>query len=335
MLNTAKAGTMWLACALALLGYSAISHAAPAIDAEHRATFVTLGTGGGPIIRVKRSEPANAVIIGNQVYLFDVGDGVQRQLQAAGIQQSAIKAIFISHHHIDHNGGLGPLLASRWLMRAPGKVAIIGPSGTVALVNGLSAAYAPIVEASQTLGAAPSKPIADSTAPQDMALTMDVPTLVFQDANIRVLAITNNHYNLRPTAAVSEHARSYAFRIEAGGRSFVYTGDTGPSPRVELLAKGADMLISEVINLASVRAVLEKTPAIPASFYAPIMAHMVQDHLTPQEVGKMAAAAGVKEVILTHLTMGLDDEKSTAGYTEGIAPTFKGRVRVANDLDRF
>src|SRR5690242_2257411 len=59
--------------------------ASTAVDAqpEPKAQFVTLGTAGGPLTRVKRSEPANAIVVGDAIYLFDTGDGVQRQLAAA------------------------------------------------------------------------------------------------------------------------------------------------------------------------------------------------------------------------------------------------------------
>ncbi len=80
------------------------------------ATFVTLGTGGGPLIRTERSEPANAVLVGGAAYLFDLGDGVQRQLLRAAIPLTKVRAIFISHHHNDHNADLGPVLINRWLL---------------------------------------------------------------------------------------------------------------------------------------------------------------------------------------------------------------------------
>jgi hypothetical protein len=80
-------------CGLALAG------AAPA----PRAAFLTLGTGGGPLTRIERSEPANAVVVDGDVYLFDVGDGAQRQLAAAKLPLQRVRAVFLSHHHVDHN----------------------------------------------------------------------------------------------------------------------------------------------------------------------------------------------------------------------------------------
>lgn len=66
--------TIWLA-ALALLALPANA----AEKAPGPARFVTLGTGGGPLTRLRRSEPANALVVNGAVYLFDAGDGAQYQ----------------------------------------------------------------------------------------------------------------------------------------------------------------------------------------------------------------------------------------------------------------
>ncbi|MEO9132182.1 MAG: MBL fold metallo-hydrolase [Sphingomonas sp.] len=306
-----------------------------ATAAPSRAEWVTLGTGGGPLTRVKRSEPANALVVNGAVYLFDAGDGVQRQLVAAGLPVRQLRAVFVSHHHIDHVGGLAPLLVTRWLFNNRAPLPVIGPPGTNAMVVNIAAAYRATELAPITIGGPPMLTIAQTIAPQDMPATMDVPTLVYSDDNIRVLAITNDHYHFPPGSSEASAARSYSFRIEAGGRSFVYSGDTGPSAHLEELAKGADVLISEVIDMVAMKQVLDKATEIPLPAKAPMMAHMVQDHLTPTAIGILAERAGVKQVVLTHLGPGLDDETSTAGYVAGLADHFHGPVSVANDLDRF
>jgi hypothetical protein len=55
---------------LATLFYAAAILPSPAQEPP-KVQFITLGTGGGPLVRVERSEPANAVVAGNAVYLFD------------------------------------------------------------------------------------------------------------------------------------------------------------------------------------------------------------------------------------------------------------------------
>ncbi len=321
-----------LLAAVALLAAPAATAAAPA---PGEAQFVTLGTGGGPLTRVKRSEPANALVVNGAVYLFDAGDGVQRQLAAAGLSVHAIRAVFVSHHHIDHNGGLAPLLVTRWLLNERVPLPLIGPPGMMAMAEGIAGAYRATELAPITIGGPPMPAIRATLAPRELASTLDTPTLVYQDANIRVLAITNDHYHFPPGSAADSAARSYAFRIETSGRSIVYTGDSGPSSHLQTLVAGCDLLVSEVIDMQAMAAVLARASDIPPAARAPMMAHMAQDHLTPQDVARLAAAGGVKRVVLTHLSPGMDDETATSGYTAGMAAIYRGPVSVANDLDRF
>src|SRR5688572_10997522 len=102
-----------------------------------RTEWVTLGTGGGPVIQLKRAQPANALVVGDAVYLFDVGPGTQRQMKAAGIELGQVKAVFLSHHHLDHVGGLGPLLVNRWINGLRSAIPVFGPDGTESMTNGM------------------------------------------------------------------------------------------------------------------------------------------------------------------------------------------------------
>lgn len=301
---------------------------------EQGARFVTLGTGGGPIIRLRRSQPANALVIGDSVYLFDTGDGVQRQMRAAGLSLANVRAIFISHHHLDHNAGLGPMLAARWLFNSYRPLPVIGPPGTQAMIAGLADAHRPVALAPITIGGPPKPAIAATVEARDLAAEMDQPTLVYEDGSVRILAVTNAHYHYPPGEA-AQFSRSYSYRIEAGGRSIVYTGDTGWSDNVVRLAQGADLLVSEVIDMAAMETVLRRAPDLPAAALAPMLAHMMQDHLTPDQVGRLAAAAHVGRVVLTHLAPGNDAEPDTRGYVTGISAHYRGPVTVANDLDQF
>ncbi len=118
--------------------------------------------------RVKRSEPANAIVVGDAVYLFDTGDGIQRQLAAANLSVASVRAVFLSHHHIDHIGGLAPFLVTRWLIVSRDPLPVIGPPGTVSLVTGIAQAFHGVELAPITIGAAPMPPIVGSTKPEDL-----------------------------------------------------------------------------------------------------------------------------------------------------------------------
>jgi ribonuclease BN (tRNA processing enzyme) len=308
----------------------------PAAPATARSEFITLGTGGGPVIRRERSEPANAIVIGKTIYLFDTGSGVERQMAGAKLSLLDVRAVFISHHHIDHNADLGQLINSRWMFNASSPLPVIGPPGTVEMVGALSAAARP-VELSP-IGSAGNKgkiAIEKTVRAEDLAPTMDQPTEVYKDENIRVLAVTNEHYHFAPGSPAASFSRSYSFRIEAPDRTYVYTGDTGPSKNLEKLAAGADILVSEVIDVDKMTQILKRAPDLPPAMLPNMIKHMEEDHLTPTEIGKLAASAGVKEVVLTHVVPGADGETGLDGYVKGISPTFSRPVRLARDLDRF
>lgn len=301
---------------------------------ERAAVFITLGTGGGPRVQANRSQPANALVIGGAIYLFDVGDGVQRQLAAAGLPLNGVKAIFLSHHHIDHLGGLAPLLVNRWVERDFEPIPVVGPPGTADMVRNIFTAFRPIESAPLASGATSLPPLSATATGRDMAAAMDQPTLIYQDELVRIFAITNTHYHPRiGDAGIS--ARSYAYRIEAGGRSIVFTGDTGPSRNVEMLARDADILVSEVMDREAVEAALRRITTLSEADIAGFLIHMDQDHLTPGQIGLLAAKARVKAVVLTHLVPGLDGEKDVDGYIRGIANSYHGPVTVARDLDKF
>lgn len=320
----------------ALVVFLASSAEAQPAASPGKAVWVTLGTGGGPQIRRDRSEPANALIVGDSVYLFDTGSGTERQMLGAKLAMRAVKAIFISHHHIDHDADLGQLIASRWMFNSYAPLPIVGPPGTVKMVADLVAADKPVELAPIGASGPAGKPaIASTVAPRDIPGTMDTPTEIYRDANIRVLAITNSHYHFPPGSPGAALARSYSLRIETPGRTFVYTGDTGPSANVERLVDGADLLISEVMDLDKITATLKTVPDLPPAMLPSMIRHMQEDHLTPPDVAKIAVAGKVKEVVLTHIVPGGDGEVDLSGYTKGIRPTFMGPVHLAKDLDRF
>lgn len=289
--------------------------------------FVTLGTGGGPVIRQQRSEPANALVVGQAVYLFDAGAGTIRQLVAAKLPLQQLRAVFISHHHIDHNAGLAPLLLNRWLLsyQPLPPLPIVGPPGTAAYH---AAELAPITD-----DGAPKPTLAATLAPRELPPDPAAPQLIYQDENIKVLAVTNTHYHFPAGSPDQRFSRSYSYRIETPRRTIVFTGDTEPSANVVALAQGADLLVSEVIDMDQTLA-MEKKMMPPAALKG-ATAHLTQDHLTPAEVGKLAQAAGVKQVVLTHLAPGSDGETDLSGYTRDLATYYKGPVQVAQDLGRY
>ena len=320
-------------CGAALLASMAAS-ATPQIASAQpassgRAEVITLGTGGGPIVRLKRSEPANAVVIGDAVYLVDAGDRVLQQLEGAKLKLQQIKAIFITHHHLDHTAGVMPLLGIRWMTNTFTPLKLFGPPGIKAIIQGFEIAMQPSVDA----GFGPKiHPLLNVDA-------QEVGTgVVYQDDNVKVSAVENTHYTA-PLSDPTKKPKSYACRIETKHGVVVFTGDTTVSDAVTDLAKGADILVSEVIDADTlVEAIKAGAPNFPPQMMADTVTHFRDDHLSPEQVGQMATKAGVKQVVLSHIAPGFDSESAAqadARYAAGVRKFFKGPVTIASDLQIF
>lgn len=313
-----------------LLTVLALTPVGPAMAADSD-TFITLGTHGGPLPDAKRSEPANALVIGRAVYLVDAGDGVAEQLVKAGLSLQAVKAVFISHLHFDHTGGLFGLLSLRDQTGAS-RLIIYGPPGIKETVDGLVAAMKPGAESGYGI------PGTHFATPADTVEVIEIRdgAHVALDG-FKVTAVKNSHYSFAAGSDMDQRFESLSFRFDLADRSIVYTGDTGPSDAVTALAKGADMLVSELIDGKTVSSMAAQADAAKAQ-HKPVnvmQAHLSQHHLTPEQVGQMAAKAKVARVVITHLVAGRGPDATNDAYLAEIHKWYSGPVEIADDLNRY
>jgi ribonuclease BN (tRNA processing enzyme) len=162
--------------------------------------------------------------------------------------------------------------------------------------------------------------------------------LVYQDANIKVTAVENTHFHIPEGSPYYGKYKSYSYRFQTPDRVIVFTGDTGPSDAVTELAGNADILVSEVGSAEDVKQVLIKNGAwqgMTPEQQVALMRHLTEEHLTPEEVGKMAARAYVKTVVLTHLLATVDEHDDYQRFVPEVGRLFSGRVVVAKDLMEF
>src|SRR3546814_6539728 len=69
-------------------------------------------------------------------------------------------------------------------------------------------------------------------------------TTLFRSGSVKVFAAENTHYQTFNAG----RDKSFSYRFETPGRVIVFSGDTGPSEALTELARGADILVSEVID---------------------------------------------------------------------------------------
>ena len=97
------------------------------------------------------------------------------------------------------------------------------------------------------------------------------------------------------------------------------------------LAKGADLLVHEVIDLDLIEKAM--TAQLPPGLAQAFMRHMREEHTTAEDVGRLAKAAGVKQVVFNHIIPGADEPDSV--YLEPLKKHFDGPATVARDLQSF
>ena len=136
---------------------------------------------------------------------------------------------------------------------------------------------------------------------------------------------------VRVSAALVQHAPVFpalAFRFDTEAGSIVFSGDTGPTENLIELAQGADILVHEVIAQEWVEELLPepRTPAQEGAYQ-----HLINAHTTIQEVGPIAEEAGVRTLVLNHLTPG---NWPVHGWRLA-GRRFSGRLTIGQDLDQI
>lgn len=293
--------------------------------------WLTLGTMGGPIPSADRSQPANVLVIGSDAYLVDCGDGAVEQLTKASIRLTQVRGVVLSHLHFDHTAGLAAVLGLRFQTGVTDKLPIYGPPGTKHLVAGLLASMKPAVEAGYGL---PGEPSADPASSVEVFEVDD--GAAFRFGAVKVSSARNAHYSFAPGSEAESRFQSFAFRFKGAGRTIVYTGDTGPSLAVERLARNADLLVSEMIDVPRTVANVERnTPGMPEAALAGLKDHLTRHHLTPEQVGDLAARANVKAVAITHIVAPAASAGELQGYIARVGAVFQGPAVIAADLQVF
>jgi ribonuclease BN (tRNA processing enzyme) len=295
--------------------------------------LITLGTRSGPTPTVGRAQSSNLLVVNGTNYVIDTGDGVTRRLTRLGTDFRTIGTIFITHPHSDHTSGLGALMSVIYDANRTAPVGIYGPPGTAASAQALTdfVMVNSEIRISDGTKVTPANKIFSGHDTGGGT--------VFQDANVKVTAAENTHFHFQPGSPGYGKYKSYAYRFDAPDRSLVFTGDTGPSDAVVTLAKGADLLVSEITgSLDDYKEQQIKNgrwQAMTPEQQAGALRHMSEEHLVGEEVGRMATRAGVKTILLTHLPATGNPKEDYKRFADQVRKEFAGPVLVASDLMEF
>lgn len=281
-------------------------------DRDSRTRLILLGTAGGPRPRRRRSGSAQAIVVGSEVLVIDCGYGVARQMVLAGIPLRQLRHILITHHHSDHNVDLGALLQLAWISGLVTPVDCWGPAPLTNMIGDYLRYQSHDIEVRvRDEGRSPLAPLIRS---HDLGEA----GLVFEDGPFRVTAAKVPHPPLE---------LALAYRIDAPDRSIVVSGDTRESDELVKLAKGADVLVHEVILEQRVRELVRDLPNADS-----LARSIISHHTTAEQVGRVAAAAKAKTLVLSHFVPAEDPDVPDEEWLEPVRRHYTGRVIVGRDL---
>ena len=289
--------------------FASLARAAPA---RLETRLILLGTGGGPRPRKTNSASAQVIVRHDRAYVIDCGDGVARQLVLADVALPTLRHIFITHHHSDHNADYGTLLQLAWAAGLATRVDTWGPPPLEAITKSFFEMSATDINAR----------IADEgrvpLAPLVHAHELKNGGEVMRDEHVTVTAAVVKHPPMVP---------SFGYRFDARDRSIVISGDTAPSENLIALARGAEVLVHSAAYMPAVDRLIARVPNATN-----LKRTIIAGQTSVEDAGRVAQAAGVKTLVLSHLIPPDDDSVTDEMWIDAARTTFRGAIVVARDL---
>ncbi|PUA31903.1 MAG: hypothetical protein B9J98_05270 [Candidatus Terraquivivens tikiterensis] len=256
--------------------------------------LIFLGT-GSIVPTAYRFSSATLIEIGDEKLLFDCGPGTIEKLRKVGVDPNTISRTFLTHYHVDHVLDLIAMVKLRAFDRSghpspnPSRLKVYGPVGLKTLASYLFEEIPHFRYISRNLSCYKYLELKEVTE-----------GLVEDAGAWRVMCTPVRHYD------------GVAYKVEAEGRSIVYSGDTIPDEALVELARGADVLIHEC--------------SFPEE-------HLLGLHTSEKGLAEVAVRARPKILIATHLYPaweGREDE-----LARFLSKVFDGRVFVPKDFESY
>ena len=267
---------------------------------------------GTPSYNPGRAQQSSAVIVDEQPYLIDCGDGAMVRVGDAigqgveALHHKKLTRLFLTHLHPDHTAGLPGLIIGPWVMRRTETLHIHGPKGTRVLVNGILAAY--------ETGIAEHR---DGLAPINHPLLVVVHEFrageIYQDERVTITAFPVDHGTLE----------AYGLKFVTPDKVIVHSGDTCPVPSLIEQARGCDILIHEVYLHEST---LDHFPPEWQHYHSSV-------HTSEIQLADIANEVQPKLLILNHQMVWGDYDHND--LMASLTSRYDGKVVYGRDLDIF
>ena len=267
---------------------------------------VTLLGTGTPFPRRGQACAGVLVEAGGQKLLLDVGPGAPANFTALEIPFDAVDKVFLTHHHVDHIGGLDQFWIGGWTYGRRRALRVWGPPGTARIVEHLRGIYEWDVETRRRVFGSLDGAGIEAREYEAGA--------VWEEGGVRLSAFEVLH---------TPPHNTFGFRVDYAGRAMVFSGDTKRCPALIEQAAGVDLLIHEAFPPVEVYARKAGRPVDLARVIAEDI------HTAPREAGAVMAAARPRLGVIYHM---YNNDDVVGPALEQIRESFDGRVEIGYDL---
>ncbi|SEW00280.1 Ribonuclease BN, tRNA processing enzyme [Cognatiyoonia koreensis] len=273
--------------------------------------IVLLGVKGGPAVRKNSQMPTASLLqlVGHNI-VIDCGIGVSRSCVEAGVSLLQIDVIFITHLHSDHVLELGPLLYTAWTTGLNRQITVYGPPGIAEYWDGFLQSMA--FDQQIRIADEGRQPIRDLVA---FHVFGEGPVASIDEIDVSALRVDH--------PPVTD---CFALRFQTADKNVVFSSDTCYFPPLADFAKAADVLVHEAMLVAGVDALVRRTPGADR-----LRAHLMASHTPAADVGRIAADAAVRRLVLNHMVPIDDPDFGDADWLAEVAKTYSGPVQVGKD----
>jgi ribonuclease Z len=285
-----------------------------------------LGT-GSPLPSANRCGAGYVAVSNGSAVLIDCGWGAARRLISSGVPIGSIDHAFFTHMHSDHITDLPDFMMMRWTMGgATHPLHVYGPDGTREAVEGFRAGLNPDVRYRFAHHG-------EKLSPEGIEVIVhEIPATAAASHVATVGGITVSSFEVDHRPVVP----ALGFKVEAHGRSAVFSGDTAKVQSLVDAARGADVLISEAVHIGMMQDRIKMLRGLGNERAAQMLEEACDYHATTHQVAEMARDAGVGQLVLSHLIPPIPDDGPVVDqFIEGMSGIFGGTLVVGRDMQKL
>ncbi|MBI3216696.1 MAG: MBL fold metallo-hydrolase [Mycobacterium sp.] len=279
---------------------------------------------GSPEPSAARAQACTLVSVAGKMFVFDAGEGAAKSLADSGVALDDIARVFITHFHSDHFNGLGALINQSWIWGRSHPLDVMGPAGTAEVVTALNDAYAidngfriaNMPELASSRAAAQALPM-EITVPQNTRSVR-----VYDEGGVTIDAHLVVHDPVKP---------AFGYVIQHQGKKAFISGDTEVSPLNMPAMQDADLVVHEAYASHLVRRAIPIMREMGLNHDAEVAERTIAYHADTIALARQAEQAGVKHLVLTHLTPYPDGALKRHLFTQGMSDQYSGTVTVGRD----